>query len=148
MITSRAATTDDVPRLLEMMGAFNLLEQVPWDEAKGAPVLRRLLGDPSLGSVRVVEREGQVVGYFVLTWGFDLEWGGRDSFLTEIYLEPLARGQGLGTRMMALIEDEARANGAAAVHLMVRPENEPAVRLYERAGYRSPPRTLLSKALR
>ena len=59
-----------------------------------------------------------------------------------------ARGIGIGTRVLASIEDVARRAGAGALHLMVRPENEPAVRLYNRAGFRSPPRTLLSKPLR
>jgi len=74
--------------------------------------------------------------------------GGRDAFLTDLYLEPELRGRGVGRYVMAAIEEVARAAGAAALHLMVRPENEPAVRLYGRAGFRSPPRTLLSKALR
>jgi ribosomal protein S18 acetylase RimI-like enzyme len=131
-----------------MLAAFNRLEQIEWDEAVGAPVLRRLIEDASLGFVGMVEIDARAVGYFIVTWGYDLEWGGRDSFLTDLYLEPEARGAGLGTQVMASVEEVARAAGAAALHLMVRPENEPAVRLYARAGFRSPPRTLLSKPLR
>ncbi|HVU50111.1 MAG TPA: GNAT family N-acetyltransferase [Polyangia bacterium] len=131
-----------------MLEAFDRLEQIDWDEAVVAPALRRLVGEPSLGHVGVVEVEGRPAGYFVVTWGYDLEWGGRDSFLTDLYLEPEARGLGVGARVLASIEEVARAGGAAALHLMVRPENEPAVRLYARAGFRSPPRTLLSKRLR
>jgi len=144
----RAATSGDVPLLVQMMEAFNRLEGVAWDPASGTPALRRLLDDPTLGLVCVVERDAEVLGYLVITWGYDLEWGGRDSFLTEIYLEPGARGAGVGARVLALLEDLAREHGAAALHLMVRPENEPAVRLYARAGYRSPPRTFLTKPLR
>jgi ribosomal protein S18 acetylase RimI-like enzyme len=147
-ISVRAAVPDDVPRLCRMLEAFNRLEQIAWDEAVGAPALRRLIGDPSLGFVGVVEVEARPVGYFIVTWGYDLEWGGRDSFLTDLYLEPDARGAGLGTRVLASIEEVARHAGAAALHLMVRPANQPAVRLYTRAGFRSPPRTLLSKPLR
>lgn len=131
-----------------MLAAFNRLEQIEWDETVGAPALRRLIGDAALGVVGMVEVDARVAGYFIVTWGFDLEWGGRDAFLTDLYLEPGHRGAGLGARALAAVEDVARAGGAAALHLMVRPENEPAVRLYTRGGFRSPPRTLLSKALR
>jgi ribosomal protein S18 acetylase RimI-like enzyme len=144
----RQATVSDLPRLIPMMKAFNLLEGIDWDPAGARPAIIRLMEDSSLGTIGLVERGDRLVGYFVLTWGFDLEWNGRDSFLTEIYLEPAARGQGVGSRMLALIEDLARERGAAAVHLMVRPENEAAVNLYASAGYVSPPRTFLSKALR
>jgi hypothetical protein len=34
-----------------------------------------------------------------------------------------------------------------ALHLMVRPENTPALMLYQRAGYLKPPRWFLSKRL-
>src|SRR5579872_3376878 len=147
-ISVRAAVRDDVPRLCQMLEAFNRLEQIDWDETVVAPALRRLMNDPSLGFVGMVQVAARVVGYFVVTWGYDLEWGGRDSFLTDIYLEPDVRGAGIGTRVLASAENAARQAGAAALHLMVRPENETAVRLYTRAGFRSPPRTLLSKPLR
>jgi ribosomal protein S18 acetylase RimI-like enzyme len=86
-------------------------------------------------------------GYLALTWGFDLEWNGRDAFLTELYLLPAARGRGLGRRVLPLIEELARAQGARALHLMVRPENLAALQLYRGAGYSSPPRTFLTKDL-
>jgi len=144
----RQATVGDLPRLIPMMKAFNLLEGVDWDPAAAQPALIHLMEDSSLGTIQLVEHGDRVVGYFVLTWGFDLEWNGRDSFLTEIYLEPSIRSQGVGSRALALIENVAREGGAAALHLMVRPENAAAVKLYASAGFVSPPRTLLSKALR
>ena len=144
----RKATVADLPRLIPMMQAFNLLEGIDWDPARARPALTRLMEDSSLGTIGLVEYGDRLVGYFVLTWGYDLEWNGRDSFLTEIYLEPATRGQGVGARTLALIESLARDGGAAALHLMVRPENQAAVKLYASAGYLSPPRTFLTKELR
>ena len=37
--------------------------------------------------------------------------------------------------------------GARALHLMVRPDNEAAVRLYRGAGFGSPPRLFMTKTL-
>ena len=147
-VTLRRAVASDLQRLLDMMEPFNQEEGVSWNRLDAAPVVATLIDDRSLGAIGVVESGAQIVGYAVVTWGFDLEWGGRDAFLTEIYLVPSARGQRIGVRALSLMEDLARAEGAKALHLMVRPENAPAVKLYAGAGFRSPPRTLLSKDLR
>jgi ribosomal protein S18 acetylase RimI-like enzyme len=49
---------------------------------------------------------------------------------------PAARGRGLGTRLLRLAEDIARAGGLPRVSLIVADDNEGARRLYARAGYR------------
>jgi len=143
----RVATQDDVAVVLPMMVDFNRFEGIAWTAEAGEEPLRRLLGDASLGLVGLVERDALPVGYFVLTWGYDLEWNGRDAFLTELYLAPAERGRRLGDAVLAQLEDLARRHEARALHLMVRHDNAPARRLYERAGYRSPPREFLTKVL-
>jgi ribosomal protein S18 acetylase RimI-like enzyme len=142
----RRAADEDVPRLLTWMSAFNVLEGIDWSPASGEPALRRLLGDPSLGYVGIAETDGPI-GYFVVTWGYDLEWDGRDAFLTEIYVQTEHRGRGQGRRLLSAVEAVARAEGARALHLMVRSENLVALRLYESAGYTSPPRVFYTKVL-
>ena len=146
-IELRVAGEADVPALLTMMADFNHIEQIAWERAGAEAPLRRLIGAQELGVVGLLAHAGETVGYGVLTWGFDLEFAGRDAFLTEFYLAPGARGRGLGgpamTQMLAL----ARAHGVAAVHLVVRHENAAALRVYERAGFVAPGRLLLSKKL-
>ncbi|MEO6602909.1 MAG: GNAT family N-acetyltransferase [Polyangiaceae bacterium] len=141
------ASNVDLPALLGMMEPFNVFEHVPWRPSATERALRKLLADPTLGVAGLFKRAGLNLGYFVLTWGYDLEWAGRDAFLTELFLLPEARGQGLGSSAMALVEQLAKEQGARALHLMVREENTPARRLYERQGYKSPPRIFLSKEL-
>ncbi len=48
--------------------------------------------------------------------------------------------------MLALLDGELRALGVRAVHLGVRPEN-PAVRLYARAGFEASPRLFMTRRL-
>ena len=143
----RLAQPGDAASLLEMMADFNRLEGIAWSRETVAPALDRLLRAPELGVVGLLREREEPLGYFLLTWGFDLEWAGRDAFLTELYLLPSARARRLGSEALPRIEALAREHGARALHLMVRPENERAVRLYARAGYRSPPRVFLSRAL-
>lgn len=143
----RIASEQDVTVLLTMMEPFNAFEQTPWEPRAKERALRKLLRDASLGVVGLLSAAAGPVGYFVLTWGYDLEWDGRDAFLTELFLEPRARGQGLGKQAMDHLEAVAREHGARALHLMVRSENVVAKRLYEAHGYVSPPRIFLSKQL-
>jgi ribosomal protein S18 acetylase RimI-like enzyme len=140
-------SSDQLAPLLDMMQEFNALEDIPWNRQDAEPAVARLLDSPELGVIAHILEGATLRGYVVLTWGFDLEWGGRDAFLTELYLLPSARGRGLGRRALPLIEDLARRRGARALHLMVRPENQAALQLYRGAGYSSPPRTVLTKDL-
>ncbi|HEV8550409.1 MAG TPA: GNAT family N-acetyltransferase [Polyangiaceae bacterium] len=143
----RIAADSDIALLLELMEPFNRLEQVPWQPVAKERALRTLLGDPSLGIVALLESAEGIAGYFVLTWGYDLEWDGRDAFLTELFLVPSARGRGLGAVALEHAEALARAHAARALHLMVRNDNAIARRLYARGGFTSPERIFLSKAL-
>ena len=129
----RLATEQDVGVLLHMMADFNRLEEINWDPAIIDVALRKLLLDSSLGQVVMLEQDGVVLGYAVLTYGYDLEFAGRDAFVTEFYLCPDARGRGLGSWLLSQIEERARMADVQALHLMVRPENAPAMALYRRA---------------
>ena len=147
-ITARTATTHDVPRLLDWMVEFNRLEHIAWSRVTGETPLRKVIDDLALGCVGVLERDRAPIGYFVLTWGYDLEWDGRDAFLTELFLDASARGRGLGRACMERVEETARTHGVRALHLVVRHDNAAALRVYEERGFFAPPRLLMTKDLR
>ena len=147
---SSIANAADLSVLLSMMEQFNILEQTPWDLGAKERALRTLLANPELGVVALLQENDDTVGYFVVTWGFDLEWDGRDAFLTELFLVGQARGRGLGgpaLEAVEAVEALSREHRARALHLMYRTENVVAGRLYLGHGYTSPPRVFLSKTL-
>jgi len=147
MFRARLATAGDLPDILEMMADFNLGEEIAFDRAVFQPRLDRLVADPGLGRVLVFEVEAKAAGYAIVTWGYDLEYGGRDAFLTELFVRPAQRGRGIGHQALAAAEDAARSGGAHALHLLVRHDNAEALRLYDRAGYRTEPRAVMTKDL-
>src|SRR5262249_40133525 len=104
----------------------------------------RLLSDANLGHVWLIERDGAAIGQAIVTYGFDLEFGGRDSFLTELWVDPDARGHGAATAALRLLEAELRRRDVRALHLGVLPDN-PARRLYERSGFVASPRVFMTR---
>jgi ribosomal protein S18 acetylase RimI-like enzyme len=146
----RPAVQQDEQSLLRMMR--NLAEQEPgayfFDEPVVREVLRRFLASPDLGRVWIFYEGETPVGYIVLTFGYSFEYHGRDSFIDELYIEPQFRQQGIGRRAMQFVEERARELGVNAIHLEVDQGNDPAVRLYLRAGYDDHARFLMTKWLK
>jgi ribosomal protein S18 acetylase RimI-like enzyme len=144
-IRLRAANLADLPIVLPRTRALNAHESIEISDDALEAALAKLLGDPSLGGVWLIE-DAQVIGYAIVTYGYDLEFGGRDAYLTELWIDEPARAGGAGSAALAALEPELRARGVHALHLQVRPEN-PAVRLYERAGFERSPRWLMTRKL-
>jgi ribosomal protein S18 acetylase RimI-like enzyme len=57
------------------------------------------------------------------------------SWLTALWVDPAARGSGLGLRLIDAVADWAHEQGAATVELSVTTNNRAAAALYARAGF-------------
>jgi ribosomal protein S18 acetylase RimI-like enzyme len=133
---TRHATLADAKQLLDWMTDFNRIEGIPFARGPMAAALRPLLdGEARPGMVLIAAHEGTAVGYAVIGFSYDLEFGGREGWLTELYLVPAARGRGLGRSLLEAVVASARAAGVRALHLSVRPDNAPAVALYRKSGF-------------
>lgn len=106
----------------------------------------RLLRDRSLGLAFKIVRQDRVVGYAVLCFGFSIEWGGRDAFVDDLYVEPGERGRGLGKHTIEHLVAAARRAGCAALHLEVKSGNR-AQGLYRRLGFADRGSTFLTRTL-
>ena len=71
-----------------------------------------------------------LVAYSVLMTAVD------ESHLLNLTVDVDYQGRGIGTRMLARILDLAQSDGARRLLLEVRPSNGPALRLYQRAGFK------------
>ena len=143
----RRATRVDIPALLPLLRDFNTAERIPWQEAAVVPALARLLEDATLGFVLLAGNGALPVGYIVVTFGFDLEFAGRDAYVTELYVQPVARRDGWGARLLGSAEEVSRRADVRALHLQVYADNAPALALYRRRGFETSPRLFLSKRL-
>jgi ribosomal protein S18 acetylase RimI-like enzyme len=146
MFSLRLATIDDLAHVLPRTAALNAHESIVLEPAALEAALRTLIDDPTLGRVWLVERDGAPVGYALTTFSYDLEFNGREAWLTELWIDEPARAQGGGGAVIEALAGELAALGVAAVHLQVRPEN-PARRLYERTGFVASPRIVMTRRL-
>lgn len=136
MLNLRDLTPEDAPVVLPMVEEFYhsdavdhsvdpaILEQSFRDAADPAePLLRGLL----------IQWDGEVAGYLYITQCYSAEVGGRCVLLDEVYLKPEFRGRGIGTRILAWLEESYPA--ARRFRLEVTQANQGAARLYRSAGY-------------
>jgi len=143
----RIATDDDLEAVLVHQGAFYAAEGYRFDEAAARVALRGLAGDPGRGRLWVLDDGGAVCGYLAVTFGWSLEFQGRDAFVDELYLAPSQRGRGLGGAAIGLAEEACRAAGVRALHLEVERDNAAGRALYRRSGFEDHERILMTKRL-
>jgi ribosomal protein S18 acetylase RimI-like enzyme len=146
MYALRPATSADLATVVARTRALNAVEGIEIEDERLIAATRQLLADPALGQVWLIERDGVAIGHAVVTYGYDLEFGGRDSFLTELWVDPEARGRGAATEALRLLEDELARRDVGALHLGVLPDN-PARRLYERSGFVASPRVFMTRVV-
>jgi ribosomal protein S18 acetylase RimI-like enzyme len=61
--------------------------------------------------------------------------GSEEYYISNIAIYPEYRAAGIGTRLIFVVEEEAKKGGAGRVTLDVEVENTGAARLYKRLGY-------------
>ncbi len=106
-----------------------------------------LIRNKHLGCIWIAHDEGCIVGYLAVTFGFSLEYRGRDAFIDELFIAESSRGQGLGREALEIAETYCRELGVKALHLEVEPHRQPALELYRRVGFEEHNRKLMTKWL-
>jgi GNAT superfamily N-acetyltransferase len=141
------AAPADEETVLSLMREFYEIEHLPFVEQAARGALRPLLAGHQWGVVALMHAGEELAGYLVLTFGYSLEFHGRDALMDELYVREAYRCRGAGTLGLAFVEEICRTEGIRALHLEVDRGNEPARRLYHRAGYADHDRYLLTKWL-
>jgi ribosomal protein S18 acetylase RimI-like enzyme len=143
----RPAAESDLEVLVEMQRDFYVLERVEFDRASSLKSMRTLIDEPTLGRLLVIEDGIAAVGFMAIVFSFSLEFRGRNAFLDELYVEPHARGRGLGSEALRAAEDLCFELGVKALHLEVDRWNERAKALYHRFGFFDHDRHLMTRRI-
>ena len=114
--------TDEADLTLVNPSAKHPFDPLEWRE--------KWLNEPNDASFYLVDHSGREVGFFALRVGI----GPEVRHLVYVFVEEAARG-GAGKRLAELAEQAARDLGALSITLKAETDNEPAMRLYQGAGF-------------
>ena len=145
-IRIRRAVGDDADVIAEMARTFHAEDGHPLSDLGLTAVMAMLDPDFDQGVILILEVEGEIAGYGMLSFGYGIEHGGRETFVEDIFVRSAWRNCGCGTVLLEALEAHARLAGCKAVLLEVMPNN-PAEHLYRRAGYGDRGSFLMKKVL-
>jgi diamine N-acetyltransferase len=141
------AEITDIELLVIFMRDFYEHEALDFSDPAARRALQMVIANPFYGRVFLLELDSEKVGYAVLTFGFSLEFHGRDAFVDELCICESHRGRGIGKQVLAFLAEVCRAEGIAALHLEVERANTIAQEVYRKQGFKDHDRYLLTKWL-
>lgn len=144
-ITFKIADHSDTEILVQLIREFHEFEHLPFDEGTIRSLLAKLLKKDYLGRVWLIQQDRDALGYIVLTFGYSLEFLGRDAFIDELYIRESHRAQGVGTRALQFVEKMCPSLGIQALHLEADRKNTTAQSFYRKVGFEDHDRYLMTK---
>ena len=104
------------------------------DDAAREASFRELMRSGDYMECFLIEEGDVPGGYALMAKTFSQEAGGRVLWLEELFILPEFRGRGLGGRLLSFLLDRY-GDAFRRIRLEIEPENEGAIRLYERYGF-------------
>jgi ribosomal protein S18 acetylase RimI-like enzyme len=131
----RLATEDDAADVARLMIGFrDWWQRDQPDDAAFEAGVPRLLADPNTEFLLAGD---PAAGVCQLRYRFAIWTGSEDCCLEDIFVEPQARGSGLGRALAEAALERARRRGCARIELDVNEANPAALALYESLGFES-----------
>ncbi|MDW3212088.1 MAG: GNAT family N-acetyltransferase [Reichenbachiella sp.] len=140
-ITIRPATLEDLPILYEFEQGIIQAER-PFDPTLKSGHINyydlKALTESDQAEVLVAEVAGEVVasGYAHIKDGKDFQSHKKFAYLGFMFVKPDHRGQGIITQILDELKSWSQSRGINEIRLEVYDDNEPAVRAYEKAGFK------------
>jgi ribosomal protein S18 acetylase RimI-like enzyme len=147
IVEVRKPGASDVDQLLGLIREYYRYDGIRFDAKRIGPALRKLLRDESLGCVWIIHQGTDVAGYIILTFNYDLEFGGMQGIVTDLFLRRKYRGRGLGKRALDCVEAYCCSRGISAIELQVEHRNKAAQKFYRKLGFRKLSRIVMGKDL-
>ncbi|WP_144717422.1 GNAT family N-acetyltransferase [Agrococcus jejuensis] len=127
----RLATVADARDVARLLHAFNVEFDTPTPRAEVLAERIASLVERDDTFVVVAGSPPNAIGLVTLRPNV---WSGTVALLDELYVEPGARGRGIGARVLALVVEEAAGRGATELEVEVDEPDVDAQRFYEREG--------------
>jgi ribosomal protein S18 acetylase RimI-like enzyme len=140
----RTARSSDLHELLRLVEAYYRFDGIRFERKTIAAALGTLLRNRALGRVWVAQGRWRLVAYLVLTFNYDLEFGGLEGMITELYVEARWRRFGVGRRLIDLARSFCHKSGIDTLELQVSKDNRKARAFYKALGFREFDRVVMA----
>jgi GNAT superfamily N-acetyltransferase len=133
----RPATEDDVQVVVVLMSEYCRFYEVETPNDAGLrEMARALIAAPDSEGMLLVgrDRNGQVVGFAACGWKWSSLRGARVVVLEDLFVDPDARGAGIGRALIDACADRARELGAPLIEWLTAPDNARARSVYDATG--------------
>ncbi|MGH7796130.1 MAG: GNAT family N-acetyltransferase [Candidatus Binatia bacterium] len=122
-IPIRKATLDDARQLAVLLQAIGWFEAFNSGNTDGSRArvearLTQCLADQSHSVFIAESPAGEIAGYGSVHWLPYLFMSGPEGYVSELFIRESARGQGVGGKLLKIIEAEARARGCQRLSLI------------------------------
>ena len=143
----KKATTKDAEELLKLMCDYYSYEGLEFNKFDSQKTLVDILSSDGYGIVDLILVDSHIAGYLCMTYGYSLEYFGRDCILDEIYVVPQYQRKGIGSCVLKLIEKQLNEKGFKAIHLEVFDKNKHALDFFAKNGFTVHKSSFMSKKM-
>ena len=131
-LTVRRAVASDCPRLLELIQGLADYEKMPDDVTVDlGHFVDSGFGEAPVWWAFVAEENGHIHGFALYFIRYST-WKGQQMYLEDIYVDPPARGKGIGRKLFDRLIEEARERKFNAIKWQALKWNEPAINFYRK----------------
>lgn len=143
----KRANAQDATTLTQWIQRYYAYDHIPFNEALILPAIPHLLKNDQEGVAYFVTLNDLTIGYFILTFGFDLEFGGKLAIVTDLFFDEAVRRKGAGHATIQFIQSICLEAGIAVLQLQVETDNHEAQAFYQKSGFKTLTRHSLIREL-
>jgi GNAT superfamily N-acetyltransferase len=122
-------------QLLPLIAAYQHFYEVEdVDEERNRAFFARFIAPSDDGLLLGAWRGEQLLGYACLYWHFTSLVPAETVLMNDLFVDPAARGQGVGRALIEAAASVARERGAHHLEWAAAPDNKTAQRLYDATG--------------
>ena len=134
-ISIRSAVAEDLDLVIGFIRALAGYERLADAVVLDRQTLgRHLFGDKPMAEVLIGELDGVARGFALFFHNFSTFEGKPGIYLEDLFVDPDARGAGLGKALLARLAQLAVTRGCARLEWSVLDWNEPAIAFYKSLG--------------
>jgi GNAT superfamily N-acetyltransferase len=129
------AQEKDVPTILAFIKELAEYERLSHEVVATEEMLREsLFGERVMAEVVIAYWDDEAVGFALFFHNFSTFLGRPGIYLEDLYVQPHARGKGIGRALLVHLARLAQERGCGRLEWAVLDWNEPAIRFYRNLG--------------